>query len=448
MSANNVAMCGVHADAIAGWRCELECARYLCSKCTARQLARFACCTCGGPAIQLSVPRQDKPFSHWLAVAFAYPLRKGLAMFALATLVLALVTFVCRLVEAAPGQLDSVARGVQLVGIGLYGLYVVDVAARGGMPENGAPLRLLRALLATAIVWAPGVVHVWLLGAPRNPGADPMVWVFGIEAAIYLPLALAVATTDISFAAAIHPLRVFELGWGLGRSLVGWTIAVVVLGAIAGFGAAAVTTQVRASVTAPFAGDVVAIAPGLFATTVVAALIGLITFVHGHAFGWGDVSLYRDPLHPELRAEGVRKVARDRADEDETAKPGAPGAIAPGERADAAKLADALKSENLSRALRIYESRTSWSAAAVDARKLIVLASGALRAKQPDLAARMLAEAHARGGRTAGQALLALAHLKNEVEGKPDEARVLYQQIVDQHAGTEAARIAAKRLAG
>ncbi|MBL9014287.1 MAG: hypothetical protein JNL83_08925 [Myxococcales bacterium] len=394
------------------------------------------------------MPRRDKPFSHWLAVALTHPLRKGLAMFALATLALALITFVCRLIETAPGHLDGVARSAQLVGMGLYALLVVDLTARGGTAENGGPLRLLRAVVATAIIWAPGVIHVWLLGVPRNPAADPILWIFGVEAAIYLPLALAVATTDISFAGAVHPFRVFEIGWGLGRSLLGWTVAVVVLGTIAGVAANATTHQLRASVTAPLASDVVAVAPALLGITVVAALIGLLSFVHGDVFGWGDASLYRDPLHPELRAEGVVKATRS-ADEDDAGASRAPsGTIAPSERADAAKLADALKTENLSRALRIYESRPSWSAAAVDARKLIVLANGAVRAKQPELAARMLEEAHARGGRTAGQALLALAHLKLEVQGQPDEARALYQQIVDQHAGTEAARIAAKRLAG
>ena len=84
------------------------------------------------------------------------------------------------------------------------------VSARGG--ESGAMLRFARALVATAIVWVPAALYVFFVGAPgARAMKDPMLLMFGGLAFIYVPIALAVATTDASFGDAANPFTVFAL---------------------------------------------------------------------------------------------------------------------------------------------------------------------------------------------------------------------------------------------
>jgi tetratricopeptide (TPR) repeat protein len=452
MSAARPASCAVHPNEIAGWRCDHACAHYLCGTCTARLINMYTCCACGAPARQLTYARKSRSFGHWLAVAALAPVGRALPGLAISALLLGAVAFVAATVESNPHQLDDVAAAARFAVLGIYALIVVDGAARGS--EVGLALRLARGLVATMIVWVPAAAYLWFVGAPGKAAPhDPMLWLYAGLALSYLPIALAVAATDASFAEAANPFKVFDLAGRLGRHyLATLTVVVLLLGAI-GLGASA-TAQLRTTIHVPVVRDAVALLPMLIALTILGQVIGLVTYVHGDVLGWGHEQQYRDPLFPRMRAEGRRKVVASAEAAPATAEGAAPitteGAVpvSPAERAEAAKLADALRGENLQRALRIYEARASWSADTVDDRQLVGLARAATRAKRFDLATRLLETAHGRNGRAASQALLALAQLHGDALGQPAQAMEIYRQVAERYPGSDAAKVAAQKLKG
>jgi len=434
-------MCPAHPDKLAGWKCHGDCKAYLCAKCTAQLVKLFSCCHCGSPAHRLSVPRRSKGFGHWLGVALAQPV-KLLPVFALFALLLGGVAFV-----AASGGTPEIAHLANLARAALVVIFVMIVvdAAAHGASDNGTPLRIARALLAISFVLAPGIIYVLLVGVP-GAGAqrDVALWLFAGLVIIYVPIALAVAVTEAPLGSLLNPFVMFEVVWRLGRTYVATLVIVGALAAATFALATAGTASIKASIHAPIVGDAAAALPWLWLLAAVAGMVGLLTYVHGDRFGWGATADYVEPIYPKMVAEGVRKLVdrtqQDGDDDDAQAK------VEPAERAEAAKLDEALRSENVARALKLYEARANWSPASVDDRKLVALARGATRAKRLDLAERMLDEACARKGRAAGQAMLALAQLHGESLGNAARAKQIYQAIVHQFAGSDVAKIAAKKL--
>jgi tetratricopeptide (TPR) repeat protein len=188
--------------------------------------------------------------------------------------------------------------------------------------------------------------------------------------------------------------------------------------------------------------DIAAALPMLAAYTATAYMIGLLPFVHGDRFGWGDTSIYADRLHPKMVAEAKRKTV---AAADQDAAQAAIAAAALAERNDARKIQDALKDDNMTRALKLYETRTAWADTSFDEAKLLVLGKGATRAKRHELAERILEACLARNGRQASQALVALAQLHAQ-QGNDARAEELYQRVVAEHPNTDAAKIAQLKL--
>jgi hypothetical protein len=437
--------CSVHPDAVAGWQCSTEaCKRHLCGKCTARLIKLFTCCTCGGPARQLTVSRKSISRAHWLVAAVRYPLGAGLGIVVAVAIVSAALAVLAEVLEAQRHQLDGVVHAVRLGLLFAYVLVSIDRTARGAEP--GKLLRCARTMAATWLIWVPSVGYLLLLGVPGAAAQhDWVLWLFATLSLLYLPLALAVAVTDASFVDAVNPFKMFEHMCRLGKTYVATLAAAVVLAGLSVL-AASQAASIQQAVAVPVVGDAVAQLPTLAVLAMLGHVVGMVAYVHGDLIGWGTAALFVEPRFPHMVAEGRRKIstrpiARVTGEVPTDARPGE--APPPGERADAAKLTSALKAEELVRALRIYEGRPSWSAASIDDRQLVVLARTAARAKKLVLAQRLLEEACARNSRSAGQAWLALAQLHADALGQADKARAIYGRIVAEFPGSEAAKLAA-----
>ena len=433
-------VCAAHPEDAAGWRCDApSCGKHLCGKCTAKAVNQFYCGGCGATASQLVVPRRSRPYAAWLVRALLYPVTRGLLRLAIIAIALGVVGFTLAKLEVGPAKIDLL-RGALVV---VYLLVVADAAARGDVPERGGLVRLGRGLVATVLVWLPAALYLWLLGIPaRGLTADKILWLYGGLAVIYVPIAVATASTDASYADAANPFKLFELAWQLGRRFVATFVAVLLLGA-ATYGLATSTIdKIHHAVPTPVVTDIAALLPLLAALTVLAYIVGLLPFVHGDRFGWGDASLYADPLQPKLVAEARRKnLPAAELDAEQSAQ--ATSALA--ERNDVRKIVEALKEDNMLRALKTYETRITWSTASFDEAKLLLLGKGATRAKKNDLAKRILEDALARSGRGAGHVLVALAQLAAQM-GDAATAEQLYKRVVAEHPSSEAAKAAALKL--
>jgi tetratricopeptide (TPR) repeat protein len=210
-----------------------------------------------------------------------------------------------------------------------------------------------------------------------------------------------------------------------------------------------VADAIQQAIPTPLVGAAAAQLPMLAGLAMLGHVVGMLAHVHGDLIGWGSVDLFVDPLFPHMVAEGRRKIA-SRPDVDPSgdaaASPAPDALVSPRERADAAKLTTALKAEEYGRALRLYEARPAWSAAAIEDRQLIMLAKAAARAGKLALAQGLLEAACARGGRSVGQAWLALAQLHADALGQTDRAREIYSKIIEQLPGSDVAKLAAAQI--
>lgn len=443
MTEPELAHCAAHPDAIAGWRCDAEgCGRALCGACTARTLNQFSCCTCGGTARQITIARTARPRAHWIVHALTYPFTKGLPAVMLVGFLLAAIAFGIHTATPDSHELDGIAAILRGAIAMIYVLVVVDASARGNQREGGTGLRLARAFVASLVVVVPGVASLYFLGAPAR--LDGLAILYLVLAATYLPLALAVAVTDVPFADAANPIRVFAHAWPLRRPYAGTLVAVVALAALAVQVAGATA---KSAIPTPLVGDLVAVLPALVIVTILAHAIGLLPYVHGERLQWGAAEGYRDPAFPRMVASGQRKLGEVLTTEALTKNAGGGaggGGATPEERNEARKVAELLKAENAARALRAYEART-WSAGAFDDRQLLALGKAAQRAKKPALAEALYAEGAAKDGRGQAQCLIAHAQLLVEL-GRSSEARAIYERVIATFPNSEPAKIAQRAL--
>lgn len=444
---NDAIACTEHPDAHAGWRCTTEsCRHYLCGKCTARLIELHTCCACGGPARQLTISRKLKPWSHWAGAALRQPFGAGLPIAAGAAFVLGGVTFAARNFAPVAHQLDSIATIARVGVLAVYLLLTISGAVRGS--ERGTLLRVARTLTGALWIAVPIAARAGLLGiSPADIDHDWTLWLLAGLAAVYTPLVLALGATDIAFGQIANPLRIFDCMFRLRRIYVGTLFATLALAALA-VAASTTASAIERAIPTPILGSALAELPMLAVVAVLGYAISVLAHVHGDLLGWGTAELLVDPLFPRMVAEGRRKVAA-RPTETASAEPGAAPAaeVTAQERADATKLANALKAEEMARALRIFESRASWAPDSVTDRQLVILAKAASRARKVPLAQQMLEQACERKGRSAGQAWIALAQLHGDALGQPDKARDIYRQVVDQFPGTDVAKLAAAQLA-
>lgn len=423
-----LAPCHAHRDVPAGFACTDGCRQPICGACTARSVAnQYHCCLCGGAARQLTVARTARSRGFWLVETAVYPLKHGLVALAIAVALVAATTYGLAALAPDTHDFDGLARLVRGGVLFVYALVVVDATARGGQREAGGAIRVARALAASLVVVGPGVLYLYLLGAPTR-ATDPAVLLFGALAIAYLPLALAVAATDISFGTATSPRQVFALAWPLGRRYFGTLALVVVLGAL----------TIQLSLVQPIA--------GVLALTVVAHVIGLVPHIHGEALQWGAAEMFRDPALPGQRATGQRKLAEVLTTEALTRGARSVEAAAPPEeRSDAKKIAELLERDNGPRALKLYEARPAWSPTTFDDKQLLALGRAAARGKKLELAVALFDEGIARAGRGVPQLMIAKGQALAEA-GRGAEARACYRGVVEAYPGSDPAKIAQRAI--
>lgn len=486
------ARCQQHRSVPAGWRCD-ACQKYLCPDCTASAFNQFYCCLCEERATQLTVPRSERSFLEWITDALLYPVRGGLV-----GLILLAVTCTGAHLAAtalldprppdapaetpppappppttrtaedpsmmppppppapAPVAAASAERPlsplvfppVRAFLVFVYAVLVVIGAARGGKREPKALLLALKALAGTLILWIPAAAYLVLVlrGLPgRDAVASPMTWLFAVLALVYLPMTLAAAASDAGFLEIGNPFRLF--GWA-GQTGRHYWMTIVSLALLAALAVALTNTgaQVAQRVHVPFLGQVVAELFALVAFAAMARMVGRILWVHGHAFDWGPESHFADPLLADP-PRGTRKRPPPVA-----AAAGGPG----GEEGTgirqkpepmvAKEVIEALAARSIQRALKLYESRPSWTEKLFTERHMLDLGMGALNAGKLELAEKALARAVQAKGPIAGRAMLALARAQEQAGKDPAAVRALWQQVVERFPGTDMARAATAKL--
>jgi hypothetical protein len=487
------ARCHQHRSVPAGWRCD-ACQKYLCPDCTASAFNLFYCCLCEEKATQLTVPRGERSFLEWITDALIYPLRRGLAGLIFLAVLCTAAHLAATMVldppssdapaEASPpppapppprtGEDPSlmppspppapaaapaasaerplspmVFPPVRVFLVFVYAVLVVIGTARGGKREPKAFLLAVKALAGTLILWVPAVAYLVLVvhGLPgRDAFTSPMAWLFAVLAAVYLPMALAAAASDAGFLEVGNPFRLF--GWAAQTGRHYW-MTIVGVALLAALSVALTNTgaQVAERVHVAFLSQVIAELFALLAVAAMARMVGRILWVHGHAFDWGPESHFSDPLLADP-PRGNRKRPPPVAAAQGT---GAPGEEGTGIRQKpepmvAREIIEALAARSTQRALKLYESRPSWSEKLFTERHLLDLGTAALNAAKLELAERTLARAAQSKGPVAGRAMLALARAQEQGGKDPATVRALWQQIVERFPGTDMARAASAKL--
>jgi hypothetical protein len=178
-----------------------------------------------------------------------------------------------------------------------------------------------------------------------------------------------------------------------------------------------------------------------------ARLIGSILWVRGDAFDWGPEHSFRDPVLSE-DARGTRRKANSGLfPEGEAAA--SPEAWEPVKEKPEPMLArdvvQALGQRQNARALKLYESRRSWSDKTFNERQLFDLGTAAVNASKLDLAETLLEGLTEAKGPLGGRAMLALAKVYEQTN-QAYRARQLYREILEKFPGTDMARAADAKL--
>jgi hypothetical protein len=180
-----------------------------------------------------------------------------------------------------------------------------------------------------------------------------------------------------------------------------------------------------------------------------ARLIGSILWVRGDAFDWGPEASFRDPLLRE-DARGTRRKTSSGVFPESGATASSDSWEPVKEKPEpmlARDVIQALGQRHNVRALKLYESRRSWSEKTFNERQLFDLGTAAVNASKLDLAQTLLEGLTEAKGPLGGRAMLALAKVYEQTN-QGYLARKLYQDIVEKFPGTDMARAAETKLGG
>jgi hypothetical protein len=305
--------CRRHPREPAGWHCA-TCRADLCADCVTKQLGGpkgtqiAVCCTCGRGATLLTVHRRAaQRFARRLGRAFDFPL--GTA----GLIALAFVGFV-RAFTSYLGAASLFGFLAFILRHGLYWAFVFFIirSVASGQRRMGvfdftdiqsdlvAPM--VKGFFATAVLWVPAAIYVYLAADAGIMGVltypfyrDPTVWLLGLLGALYAPMALIAAATDLGFGHLLNPIFIFQAIYRMGRD---YFVAVVIVGAVMliGAGLAALIGAAVALIPIPFVGRWISFTVGLYPPFVAAAALGLLLHVHGEVFDWGCSEEYQVPL--------------------------------------------------------------------------------------------------------------------------------------------------------
>lgn len=323
-------VCSRHPREPAGWSCA-GCRADLCADCVAKQPGGpkgtqiAVCCACGRMATLLTVHRRAaQPFTRRLGLAFDFPLG------ATGIIALAFVGFVRALTSYA-GAASLAGAGAFALRQGLYWAFVFFIirGVASGERRMGvfdfsdihsdliAPAG--KGIFATAVIWIPAAIYVYLKADEGITGLltypfyrDPTVWMLALLGALYAPMALIAAATDLGFGHLLNPIFIFQSIYRMGRD---YFVAVAAAGAVLliGAGIAALVGAATALIPVPFVGRWISFTADLYPPFVAAGILGLLLHVHGEVLDWGRAEEYQVPLLRRAEPRGqIRPQAESR----------------------------------------------------------------------------------------------------------------------------------------
>jgi len=313
--------CRRHPRELAGWSCA-ACRAELCADCVAQQPGGPrgtqipVCCACGRGVAVLTVHRRAaQRFGSRLGRAFGFPLGStGIIALAFVGFVRALTSYAGATSMAGAGSfalrqglywafvffiIRQVADGQRRMGVFDFSDIHADLVAPAG-----------KGVFATAILWLPAVVYVYLVADDGLSGIltypfyrDPNVWLLALLGALYAPMALIAAATDLGFGHLLNPIFIFQSIYRMGRD---YLLAVLAIAGVllVGGGLAALLGAALAALPVPFVGRWISAAVGLYPPFVAAGIMGLLLHVHGEVLDWGRAEDYATPLLPGVAPRG------------------------------------------------------------------------------------------------------------------------------------------------
>lgn len=463
MSASELPLCQFHPQAPAGWSC-LACKANLCPGCAVLESGEFAellsCGRCGGAVEVLKVHRSHFPFGKRLLGAWLYPLKPS-GLFALVS-VGALVAFFRWAVNFAP-SLSGLALLAAWLGIFWGSLFWIVRSTSMGAEHFTAPDfssfhhdlvdPAIRGVLATALIWVPGVLYLWHADEADRFGA--LFWLMVPVLLLYAPMALLFAATGEGKLSLLNPVKVVGVGTRLGRPylmVVAWMVPLALAHAILMLGVAAWVSSLPVPILAPMVAEAIS----LYVPFTVARMLGLLLYAYGDRVGYGVDAEFYEPALPGVKPRGKKRAAKVPAPEQrETHRPElqrfagiqpAPAPVATPEPLEA-RLARAVDANALDEALALYR-RLPERPPPLPAACHVAVGQKAAAEGDYTLAVRALKQVaqHSPEDPLAPKSCIILARLYGERLGDEASARKLYQHVVRRYPGSDAARFAQSRL--
>ncbi|HEY3355100.1 MAG TPA: hypothetical protein VGQ83_17740 [Polyangia bacterium] len=459
--------CGHHPAAAAGWRCA-RCGD-LCPDCAAERRAGVGtievCVHCGGHAPPITIPRGHVSFATRIPGAFLYPLNLMglLAMAGLAAVLAFLPTMIGR-----------------VIGVGTFFAYIFSLitTTANGSDEITAPdfsdivedilTPARRGLTAGALLWVPAVVYVfWIRGVEEITFFDPVLWAIIAAGIIYLPMALLVAAAGNGVLRMLNPVFTFQC---IGRLGTDYFIAV---GAVAGLGILWFVTSIIAAIVGhlpiPILASWAAAIIQVYIPFVTARVLGLLLFVRGADIGYGTEKDLNEPVLPGVRPRGAVRPAAPapaptggRVEEVESIAlaPEPPAAPPPAEWPTGLRLepeepppavadvAQALAAGDLDRALDLYARLADDERPQLPLPSHVALGKRAAARQDFPLAVRAFRSATevAPADPETPRAWVLLGRVYADKLGDRATAARVYEHVVEQYPGTEAAAFATAQL--
>jgi hypothetical protein len=422
----------------------------------------LSCGRCGGAVEVLKVHRSHFPFGERLLGAWLYPLKPS-GLFALVS-VGALVALFRWAVNFAP-SLTGLALLAAWLGIFWGSLFWIVRSTSMGAEHFTAPDfssfhhdlvdPAIRGVLATALIWVPGVLYLWHSDEAGRFGA--LFWLMVPAILFYAPLALLFAATGEDKLSLLNPGKVVGVGMRLGRpylTVVAWMVPLALAHAILMLGLAARVSSLPVPIVAPMVAEAIS----LYVPFVAARMLGLLLYAYGDRVGYGVDAEFYEPALPGVKPRGKKRAAKVPAPEQrETHRPElqrfaglepkpAPPPVAAPEPLEA-QLVRAVEANTLDEALALYR-RLPERPPPLPASCHLAVGQKAAMVGDYTLAVRALKQVaqHSPEDPLAPKSCVILARLYGERLGDEASAQKLYQHVVRRYPGTDAARFAQSRL--
>lgn len=303
---STLARCEAHR-AVAGWECT-GCHRALCPDCAAERVVYPAtvtvCAICGELAEELIQKKTDAgSLASRLPGAFTFPFTsiEGAA----AWLGLALWLYVCSFL----GLLGALIGWGVIIG-SLFGLTRSSASGKDHIelsdfqdPISSILIPLVRFAVAMVPAWGGALLALYT-------GLGWINWVALGITVVWSPTAFIGAATNANFVDMMNPFRVLRASAAMGKDFAVYAaglFAVLVVMVLSVPVAAIISKFLRV----PFLGQMAVNLVLLYAPFVGARIAGLVLFLHGGIFGWGDATEGYEAILKGTKPRGQAPVKKE-----------------------------------------------------------------------------------------------------------------------------------------